>query len=301
MIGFNGGLIGGLATARTTSTSPSVAGVWTLPEQRNAKLALRWPSTGLKLLDEYPNAEVAYSLRLLRLAYTGPVVTVIRSSDNATINCNEAEIVNGTLTSFCAGTNGFVTTWYDQSLNANNATDAGVSTRRPQIVSNGALITNGSPALPVLRFDGNTDYLTQVSNNTVPQPFTSVMALKRTGGSGDQNVFRSGGGAVPYFSSNNWNVFAGNVATIASAPTDTRFVFSMVWNGASSTSLFNGSASTPSPGGGGLTSGSVLTIGSAGGNSPTAMDMHELIIYDSSQASSLAAINTNVNTFYGIY
>jgi len=46
MIGFNGGLIGGLATARDTSTGPSVPGVWTLPEQRNAKLALLWPVVG---------------------------------------------------------------------------------------------------------------------------------------------------------------------------------------------------------------------------------------------------------------
>jgi hypothetical protein len=46
MIGFNGGLIGGLANARTTSTAPSVPGVWTLPEQRNAKLALQWPVVG---------------------------------------------------------------------------------------------------------------------------------------------------------------------------------------------------------------------------------------------------------------
>ena len=39
MIGFNGGLIGGLANARDTSAAPSVPGVWTLPEQRNARLA----------------------------------------------------------------------------------------------------------------------------------------------------------------------------------------------------------------------------------------------------------------------
>lgn len=46
MIGFNGGLIGGLANARDTSVGPSVPGVWTLPEQRNAKLALQWPVVG---------------------------------------------------------------------------------------------------------------------------------------------------------------------------------------------------------------------------------------------------------------
>ena len=45
MIGFNGGLIGGLANARDT-TAISAKGVWTLPEQRNAKLALLWPVVG---------------------------------------------------------------------------------------------------------------------------------------------------------------------------------------------------------------------------------------------------------------
>ena len=42
MIGFNGGLIGGLATDRDTSLV-SAKGVCTLPEQRNAKLANLWP------------------------------------------------------------------------------------------------------------------------------------------------------------------------------------------------------------------------------------------------------------------
>jgi hypothetical protein len=296
MIGFNGGLIG---KNNPIVAGSSIPGMWTMREQEVAIRTSTW--AGAKLLDLYPGAAYAYSLRLLRLAYTGPVVTVLRSSDNATINCNEREVVDGTLESFCSGTNGFVTTWYDQSLNANNATDAGVSARRPQIVSSGALITNGSPALPVLRFDGSSDYLTQASNNTVSQPFTSVMALKRTGGSGDQNIIRSGAGAVPYFSGNNLNVFAGSVATITSAPNDTRFIFSMVWNGALSASIFNGSTGTPNPSTTALTSGSVLTIGSAASIAFTTMDMHELIIYGSNQASSLADINTNVNTFYGVY
>jgi hypothetical protein len=42
MIGFNGGLIGGLADARETSLLSAV-GVWTLNEQRNAQLAGLWP------------------------------------------------------------------------------------------------------------------------------------------------------------------------------------------------------------------------------------------------------------------
>ena len=48
MIGFNGGLIGGLATDRDTSLLSAV-GVWTLNEQRNAKLAGLWPVTATQV------------------------------------------------------------------------------------------------------------------------------------------------------------------------------------------------------------------------------------------------------------
>jgi len=46
MIGFNGGLIGGLANARTTSTLKSNPGMWTLAEQRKAifNVPSTWPS-----------------------------------------------------------------------------------------------------------------------------------------------------------------------------------------------------------------------------------------------------------------
>jgi hypothetical protein len=51
MIGFNGGLIGGLANARTTSTLKSNPGVWTLAEQRKAIFSVptAWPNSGVTL------------------------------------------------------------------------------------------------------------------------------------------------------------------------------------------------------------------------------------------------------------
>ena len=147
MIGFNGGLIGGLANARTTSTAPSVPGVWTLPEQRNAKLALQWPVSGLKLLDAYTGASAAYSLRLLTNAYTGDLVTVRRASDDTTDGFTQAQIDDGSLASFCVGGDGFVTTWHDQSGNGNNATQA-TTADQPKIVSAGVVNTvNGKPCI----------------------------------------------------------------------------------------------------------------------------------------------------------
>ena len=67
------------------------------------------------LLATYPGATAAYSVRRLNPAYNGSALQIRRSSDNLTANIgfdgldlNENDII-----SFCSGTNGFVTTWYD--------------------------------------------------------------------------------------------------------------------------------------------------------------------------------------------
>jgi hypothetical protein len=109
------------------------------------------------LLDDYPNAAAAYSLRLLRTAYTGDAIQVRRASDNSTqdIGFVNNQLDTTSLESFCSGTNGFVTTWYDQSGNGNDATQTTASDQ-PQIVSSGSVITeNGKPAA---EFDGSDDY-----------------------------------------------------------------------------------------------------------------------------------------------
>ena len=74
------------------------------------------------LLDTYPNAAAAYSLRKLRAAYTGNAIKVRRSSDNTEqdIGFSGANLDTTALTTFCGSGNGFVTTWYDQSGNSRN-------------------------------------------------------------------------------------------------------------------------------------------------------------------------------------
>jgi len=93
------------------------------------------------LLDDYPNSAAAYSLRLLRSAYTGSAIRVRRSSDNTEQDIgfvnNQLDVSD--LQSFCSGTGGFVTTWYDQSGNGYNATQT-TAANQPQIVSSGSVI-----------------------------------------------------------------------------------------------------------------------------------------------------------------
>lgn len=105
------------------------------------------------LLDDYPDAAVAYSLRYLRTGYIGsPIIKVRRSSDNLLADFTPEEITNGTLVSWVgAGNNGFVHTWFDQSLFIRNAVQT-TFTSQPIIIESGVLLT--SNLKPTIKFNG---------------------------------------------------------------------------------------------------------------------------------------------------
>lgn len=88
-----------------------------------------------------------YSVRLLRGAYTGPVVNVRRSSDNATsafyadqfqssgdLWATQQLASGGTsLTSWLGAATAYVVTWYDQSGNGNNASNGTTGATQPNL------------------------------------------------------------------------------------------------------------------------------------------------------------------------
>ena len=90
------------------------------------------------LLDDYSGAAGAYSLRLLSSTYSGNAIKVRRASDNTEqdIGFSNNELDTSSLETFCSGTDGFVTTWYDQSGNSYNITQA-TAADQPKIVSSG--------------------------------------------------------------------------------------------------------------------------------------------------------------------
>jgi hypothetical protein len=107
------------------------------------------------LLNIYPNATAAYSLRKLKEDYNGSCIRVRRSIDNTELNIgfNGLNLDTTTLLSFVGVGDGFVTIWYDQSGNVINATQAAI-VRQPLIVSSGNLnILNTNPAI---FFSGST-------------------------------------------------------------------------------------------------------------------------------------------------
>jgi len=150
----------------------------------NSMFLNRFDSTGITpqpalLLDTYPNATVAYSLRQLRTAYTGAAIRVRRSSDNAE---QDIGFVNGnldtsSLLTFCGAGNGFITTWYDQSGNANNSTQA-TATSQAQIVSSGAVITD--PITNKISTIWNSDAYAIITSFAPVQQNTQIAVFNRT-------------------------------------------------------------------------------------------------------------------------
>lgn len=104
------------------------------------------------LLDLYPSAAAAYSLRKLRTAYTGSAIRVRRTNnDELDIGfTSTGELDTAALLAFTgtgALNNGFVKTWYDQSGNGENATQTTLI-NQPNIVSSGSVILeNGKPSI----------------------------------------------------------------------------------------------------------------------------------------------------------
>lgn len=99
------------------------------------------------------DAQVAYSTRKLRAAYTGSAIRVRRSSDNTELDIgfSNNELDTAALLAHCGAGNGFIVTWYDQSGNSRDVTQA-TAGNQPQIVSSGSVLTLGSK--PTAQFDG---------------------------------------------------------------------------------------------------------------------------------------------------
>lgn len=119
------------------------------------------------LLDAYPGAAAAFSLRNLSLAYNGPVVRVRRSSDNAEQDFIATQVTDGTLSTFCGAGNGFVRTWYDQSGNSRNIQQVS-NAAQPAVVTSGLLLVD-SANKPKIDFSSTTNLNSsfQVSGVTV--------------------------------------------------------------------------------------------------------------------------------------
>lgn len=96
------------------------------------------------LLDATGPPAVAFSTRKLSTAYSGQCLRVRRSTDSAEqdIGFAAGKLDTAALLSFVGAGDGFVTTWYDQSGNARDATQS-TAAKQPYVAQSGAVTTIG--------------------------------------------------------------------------------------------------------------------------------------------------------------
>lgn len=106
-------------------------------------------------LDVVGSATGAYSVRKLSVSYAGYALRIRRSSDSATLDVGFLgyKLNTPAILSFVGGGNGFVATWYDQSGNGRDLTQATAGSQ-PQMVSSG-VFTNLLAGFPSLDFTGS--------------------------------------------------------------------------------------------------------------------------------------------------
>jgi hypothetical protein len=243
-----------------------------------------WSSWPGYVLDDYPSAAAAYSLRLLRSTYTGSAIRVRRASDNTEQNIGfvNNELDTSSLTTFCSGTDGFITTWYDQSGNGYNATQTTAS-NQPTIVVSG--VFNGY----ILQ---NNKVLTTSLPYTNTQSYTNFTVIKQTGG------------AVIGATANTGSVFYAVSDTSGASSFQNFSNVSYYKNGALISGTLRNSIYNAI-----LNQKVVLTSFATNNNtqnmtigypSYAAYQINEIIIYASNQSTNQNGIETNIKTYYGL-
>jgi hypothetical protein len=151
------------------------------------------PVANALLLDQYPDAYAAYSLRKLRSDYSGPAIRVRRGSDGTEEDFGfaaDGKLNVDALESWLAGADGYVTVWYSQ-VSGEPDLEQPTSARQPRIAEAGMVFTD-SEGRPAVKFDrARTTYLTLASGLSSGVPIHESLIYgvgERVGGEGARGI-----------------------------------------------------------------------------------------------------------------
>ena len=275
------------------------------------------------LLDDYPNTNgYSYSLRQLSSTVTN-VVRVRRGSDNTEQDFTAAGITDGTLATFCGGSEGFVAKLYDQSSSSDvyNFT----ALQQPKIFAEDGiggfevLLQNGKPCMEFDGIDDSLQVLLALPPLSSAYYLFAVNTFVSGPGPGEPEVYMYGLKAdfpAPFNGNNSirWNglgaAFRGSSDLSFIASQGTQYLYYARQQ--SGPGPFSGSTikanSFPNPITGFADNGSApintITLGDnpnnyAGQNSN--IRLQEFILYLTDPGVNATPIESNINTHYSIY
>lgn len=252
------------------------------------------------LLDNYSGSAAAYSLRRIGpSSYFGPAIRVRRDSDNTLRDIgftSDGQLDTVGLLDFVGVTgSGFVQTWYDQSGNGYNATEA--NAKQPLVLLSGSVLTNAGK--PCLQFDNTDDSLK--TTLTINRPY-SIFAQFLQFSTLDTRMINSNSGLNSLISSartNNTVYTSNNVVAPGYASASQNVVVSLIETVGTSNFYYNTNNITN---GTANADWGILCFG-AGSTwvEPANGQIKETIVWLSDQTSNNTAIQTNINNYYKIY
>jgi hypothetical protein len=267
------------------------------------------------LLDDYPNAAAAYSLRKLDKDYTGSAIRVRRSNDNTEqdIGFVGTELDTASLKTFVGANSGFVTTWYNQADSAGvfgirNATQA-TAAWQPRIINAGTVERlNNKVVLKFLSLSSVRINYFDISQSwyvfSAVKPSTvstqqELLGQSAAGGNIGRIYLGFGRSSRQFLTwynaylSNSTNALTTNqqLLTYFKTGTTSNWSYGYFTNGAANGSFTNNNNSP-----------AVNTTINIGSNFfSNIIDLSEIIIYTSNESSNRTGIENNINTYYSIY
>ena len=297
MMLFGSGIPNLLTTlqARATYYENETCTIATLDEIE--AIAYTAPPAPTGLLADYTGASAAYSLRNL-ISTTTNVIRVRRSNDQAEQDFTAAEITDGTLTTWTGANDGFVTTWYDQSGNSNNAAQATAASQARLVLSGVIELENGKPAA---KFTGDGYDLTPFNANSSGS-YSYVVGAKSV----ISSVIYCGFGGIQYvlalWSNNIYYLQPQSSGYYGSNATDTttsQMLLTGVYNGTNG-EIFKNSSLVPSSFVASSLGIGVQYFGQYAGQRSYG-NIQEAVFWNTDQLANRSGIETNINTEYTIY
>ena len=286
------------------------------------------------LLDTYSGAAAAYSLRLLRGEYNGSAIRVRRTDDNEEqdIGFRNNDLDTSALATFCGTSDGYITTWYEQSgaSGAANMTQSTAS-NQPKIYDGATQSVLTDNEKPSIEFDytstqhfsaspTNWNSIVDDTNHTISMVYNlnqynsprsvvyNITGDEVSSGQGNTHIAmaRSNQLRIGYYdkSIGSYTKTAGFAQSIGGAQNGVQYLVTSIFDTTDFNSFANSTIednTTSNPEGGINANKFFIGCHSNGTTNPMDGKLQEFIIWNVDQTSNRSNIETNINDHYSIY